>query len=260
MTKDSFFTMITALSLAALLCGCASSGNTNTVTYTAPELVALESDKASEVVLGAGDTIEITVYRHDDLKKSVRIDSSGKFMYPLIGDVDVAGKGIFKLRDEMRERLSKYVADPQVMIIVTSPVSRKVIVLGEVNSPGVFVLDTDTSFAEAVSKAGGPSRDANLDDILLLRRNLKEPDKPFVATIPLKKLLREGDLSQNVSLRNGDIVYVPPKHIANVARFAAYISQILLPIVQLESGLALWPQVRDSLAGEGQVPIAIPIQ
>jgi polysaccharide export outer membrane protein len=204
--------------------------------------------------------IDITVYRHDDLKKSVKIDSSGKFMYPFVGDIDAAGKSIFKLRDEMKGKLSKYLVDPQVIIAVSSPLSRKVIVLGEVNAPGVFVLDTDTSFAEAVSKAGGPNRDANLDTVVLMRKNRKEPDKPFVATIPLKKLLREGDLSQNVVLRNGDIVYVPPKRIADVSRFAAYISQILMPLIQLESGLALWPQVKDALAGEGQVPIAIPIQ
>lgn len=258
--KNASFSVICMLLLVVFVSGCASTPPPGTKTYAAPELAALEPERASDVVLGAGDTIDITVYRHDELKMSVKIDSSGKFMYPLIGDIDAAGKSIFVLRDEMRKRLSEYVVDPQVIITVSSPVSRKVIVLGEVYSPGVFVLDTDTSFVEAVSKAGGPNHDANLDEVLLLRKNPKEPANPLVAVVPLKKVLGEGDLSQNISLRNGDIVYVPPKKIANVSRFFSHLGQILAPIVNLESGIVLWPQVKDALKGKSSIPLTIPAQ
>ena len=81
--------------------------------------------KLTEFILGPGDIVEITVYRHDDLKKTVQVDTSGKITYPLVGDIQAGGFSIFQLRDKIRDGLSEYIKDPQVSISVTSVQSQR---------------------------------------------------------------------------------------------------------------------------------------
>jgi len=212
--------------------------------------------RVSEFILGAGDTIEITVYRHDDLKRSIKIDTSGKIMLHLIGDVQAAGKGVFELRDEIKERLSKYLVDPQVTISITAVQSQKIMVLGEVKNPGIFTLDSEISVMEAISKAGGMTEDAKLNNVLLITR---KQGKPEAGSLDLKKAFKEGDISENRRLQSGDIVYVPAVAIANVSWFFGHLSKILSTIVNLETGIILWPQLKDVFKGEKPTtPLAIP--
>lgn len=204
--------------------------------------------KVSEFILGVGDTIDIYVYRNDDLKRTVKIDTSGKIMFPLIGDVQAAGKDIFILRNDMQKSLAKYLFDPQVTVSVTSVQSQKIMVLGEVSKPGIFTLDRQINVMEAISTAGGMTNDAKLNNVLLIRR---KQDKPNIVSLDLKKAFKEGDLSQNMVLQSGDIVYLPAVTIANVSWYFNHLSKILSPIVNLESGIVLWPQAESVLQGKG---------
>lgn len=161
MKKNNYYLLSILPLLISLLIGCAS---TNIKTKEAEKTNAAEHNendekinkvRISEFILGVGDTIEISVYRQEDLQKTVKIDNSGRIMLPLIGDVQAAGVGIFKLRDEIKEKLSKYLIDPQVLVAISTVQSQKIMVLGEVNNPGIFTLDTDIGILEAISKAGG---------------------------------------------------------------------------------------------------------
>lgn len=259
--RSHFFILTLYLSLLLLFWGCASSynvksegewgiavvgdGNQN----ERPETVADETEKVklSEFILGIGDTVDISVFRHDELKKSVKIDSTGMMMFPLIGDIKASGKGIYQLRDELMERLAKYVVNPQVSISISSVQSQKVMILGEVNSPSVITLDVDMSVMEAITKAGGMTEDAKMENVLLIR---KKKGKPEMVSLNLKKAYKEGDLSSNVTLKSGDIVYLPAVALADTSWFFSHLSKILSPIVSLESGIVLWPQVTDVLEGK----------
>lgn len=199
--------------------------------------------KVTEFILGPGDTIEISVYRNDDLKKTVKIDVSGIISYPLVGDIKAAGLGILQFRDKIRDGLSKYIVNPQVSVNVTSGQSQKVIVLGEVNKPGIFSLDSAMTALEAMSKSGGFTIDAKLKSILLIRGGLKKPE---LVTLNLETALNEGDFAQNVYLQNGDIIYVPAATIANVSRFFDYLARIISPLLSLESGYFTGQQIEGS--------------
>lgn len=270
MKKNRYHILLLFLSLINLLFGCAST-DTNTINSKKEKTTAGEQTekdgktndekinnvKISEFILGVGDTLEISVYRQEDLQRTVKIDNSGKIMFPLIGDVQAAGVGIFKLRDTMKERLSKYLVDPQVVINISTVQSQKIMVLGEVNNPGVFTLDTDIGILESISKAGGMTKDAKIGNVLLIR---KGQGKPVVMSLNLKKVLKEGDISQNMNLQNGDIVYLPRVAIANVSRFFSHLSEILSPFVMFETGVVLWPTVKDVLQGKDITtsPVSIP--
>ncbi len=262
MKKNNYYLLSILPLLISLLIGCASTG-IKTKEEKANAAEHNENDekinkvRISEFILGVGDTIAISVYRQEDLQKTVKIDNSGRIMLPLIGDVQAAGKGIYKLRDEIKEGLSKYLIDPQVFVSISAVQSQKIMVLGEVKNPGVFTLDLDISVLEAITKAGGMTTDAKLANVLLIRR---DDGKPAMFSLNLKKTFKEGDTSQNWMLKNGDIVYLPAITIANVSRYFSHISQIISPFVNLESGVVLWPQVKKVLQGKetGDVPLSIP--
>jgi polysaccharide export outer membrane protein len=256
MNKKFGRSLLYVLLASIVLIGCASTGPLPE--NAKPEDLKNVNLRASEFVLGAGDTVEFAVYRQDDLKRSVKIDTSGKVMFPLIGDIQVAGKSIFTLRDELKERYSVYVVNPQITVTVTAISSKKFMVLGEVNSPGVFLIDTDLTIIEAIAKAGGMTHAAKENKVIVIRRG---KEKPELLSFSFKDVWEKGDITRDVTLRPGDIVYASTKAIADMSRFMAYIAQIISPIIMLEGGIAIWPQVLDSLRGKTSgTSVSVPIQ
>ncbi len=238
----SYIMVLTAL-LMLSACSAAREGSKEPVDLGTANVMP------GDFILGAGDSIEINVFRHDDLKRTVKVDPTGMIMYPLIGDVRVAGKGIKELRGEMQERLSRYLIAPEVTISVTSLQSQKIMVIGEVHSPSIISIDADISVMEAITRAGGMTNDAKLSNVVLIRRGAGG-EKPEVMSLDLKNSFKKGDLSSNMMVRGGDILYLPAVAIADIGRYFEHISKIISPIVNLESGIVLWPQVENTLKGE----------
>jgi polysaccharide export outer membrane protein len=231
----------------------------------------LSSYKKSQLV--PGDEISIAVYRNDDLNRQFVIPPEGYIFYPLVGEINVQGKTLKQLRKTIATKLSKYIVkpqvqvdlvsteqpkvviDPQVGIAVVSFGGQKIFVLGEVNSPGVFLADGHTGVIEAISNAGGLTLDAEQKSILLIREGGDKP-KPELITLNLEKILTDGDFKQNMILQRGDIIYVPRSFIANVDRFFQHLATILSPILSLESGIYIGQQMEGGKIGGGStVPV-----
>ena len=240
------------LSFLLLINGCATTSSEKVGEGTLPKSGNLQ---VNEYILGPGDKIEITVYRHNELNKTLLIGPSGRITYPLIGDIQVANLSIFTLRDKIKDGLSKYIISPQVGINISSAQSQKIFVLGEVNTPGIFTMDRPTHIIEAILNAGGFTQDAKQKNVLLIRGDL---DNPELKCLNIRKLLKKGDTSQNISLQRGDIVYVPTSIIANVDRFFEHLDTIVRPLVDLSRGLSLIPSVEDAF-GHDKDRQAVPI-
>lgn len=242
---------VTIMFAALLLSGCSSTGKSkNLAEETVPTTTKPET---SEPILGVGDTIDIVVYRNDDLKKIIKIDKSGKIMFPLIGDVQVAERTVYNVRDELQTRLAKYIVNPHVIINITGTQSQKVLVLGEVKNPGMLTLDVDFVITDAIAKMGGPTNDAKTSDVYVIRRAVAKQEasgKPELLRFDMKGAFRSGDFKDNVLLKNGDIVYVPPTAMTDVARFMSKVGAIIGPVVTTETGIILWPQSIDVLNGK----------
>ena len=215
----------------------------------------------SEFILGTGDEIEITVYRHDDLNRRIRVPPEGKNTLPLIGEIQTKGVSVYQINEKIKEELSNYLVNPEVSVEVTSFKGQKIFVLGEVHRPGVYQIDPPTTVLEAISNAGGFNLDGKSSSVLLIRGG---PEKPEVKTLDLKKTLEKGKVSQNILLQTGDVVYVPRTFIAQVDRFFQHFENIIRPIVWSEQGIILAPRVEDVFQGESaadkgssNVPIVI---
>jgi polysaccharide export outer membrane protein len=217
----------------------------------AEKIVVSQKDIGSPTpfVLGQSDEIIFNVWRHDELQRTVQIDPSGNLYLPLVGEVKASGLTIPQLRKKICLRLSKYIVNPQVDISVSRLKSQKIHILGEVNSPGSFPLDRRMLVWEAISQAKGFTTDANKENVLLVRSE-DGFARITALNLDIQKMLKKGGPKQDFSLRNGDLIYVPPSTIANVERFMLRLKNIISPITEFERGIIMSQDVVNVLKGK----------
>lgn len=123
----------------------------------------------SEYPLQPGDRVGISVFGQDDLKTEATIPPDGQLEIPLIGPIEAGGKTVAELRDDLTVRLNEsFLVDPQVTIEILK--YRPITVLGEVSRPGRFDFEPGMSVQDVVALAGGFSRRAEEDEVVLTRR------------------------------------------------------------------------------------------
>ncbi|MGI8840428.1 MAG: polysaccharide biosynthesis/export family protein [Caulobacteraceae bacterium] len=126
---------------------------------------------ASDYRIGPLDKLDISVFQVKDLSfEKLQVDAAGQIRLPLIGAVTAAGLTAEALSAEIARRLGdRYLRSPQVTVVVEEAVSQKVSVEGAVNEAGVFELRGRTSLMEAVARAKGASKTANLHRVSIVR-------------------------------------------------------------------------------------------
>ena len=132
---------------------------------------------------------------------------------------------------------------PNDLVLIPSIRDKKAFVLGEVARPVVVGLRSGTTVVEAISMAGGFTKDAQPKGVLLIRGGLGDPKS---ITVNVRDIV-DGQVAQNVVLQPNDIVYVPKSFIANVTKVFQDIATILTPIILAESGIVLVPGVSSVL-------------
>ena len=154
-----------------------------------------------------GDILEISVWREEDLRREVLVRPDGGISFPLAGDFNVKGKSLLEAQKELANRLEKYIPDPVVTVSAKKMFDKKVFVIGKVNRPGEFIFTHPVDVMQALSMAGGTSIFADVDDIVILRRDTEGKQQ----AIPFDYAdVEEGDnLDQNIILESGDVVVVP---------------------------------------------------
>jgi len=155
-----------------------------------------------EYVVGVDDVLHIQVWDNKDLDQDVPVRADGKISFPLAGEVQASGLTVPQLTNLLTAKLSKSVRNPNVSVIVKEMRSYRVHFVGEVGKPGVYPIQVGTPLLHAVTLAGGPAEGADLSAAYVVRG-----DKRIL--VDLRRLLQEGDLSQNIPLQTGDTVVVP---------------------------------------------------
>lgn len=154
---------------------------------------------------GPGDVLNITVYDNDDLKARVRISENGTIVMPLLGRIEIGKLTVDQIADKVTKLLADgYLVNPQVNVFVEEYRSKKVVVLGNVRSPGIIELNGPITFLELISKAGGLDKEAG--ETATVQRGAG--DTKQVLVIDLKALVEKGDVSQNILINDGDSVFV----------------------------------------------------
>lgn len=111
-----------------------------------------------EYTIGPLDKLGLTVFGERDLSTDqAQVDASGNLSLPLVGRITAAGKTTSALSEEVRQRLTKYLVNPQVSILVLASVTQRVIVEGSVNEAGVYPIQGRTTLLEMLAMAKGTS-------------------------------------------------------------------------------------------------------
>ena len=155
--------------------------------------------------IGALDRLNITVFQIKDLTvEKMQVDAGGRILLPLIGSVMARGRTTTELSDEIATRLAgRYLQSPQVSVTVEEAVSQKVSVEGAVNEAGVFELKGRTSLLEAVARAKGAAKNANLHRVTIIR---SVDGAPHAATFDLAAIGQ--GRARNPEVLGNDVVIV----------------------------------------------------
>jgi polysaccharide biosynthesis/export protein len=156
--------------------------------------------------VGPEDVLEISVWHEDALKKEALVRPDGGISYPLVGEVQAAGKTVLEIREEIAQRLEKFIPDAAVSVTIVKVGSQRIYVIGKVNKPGEFPVGRYVDVLQALSMAGGLTPFADSNDIRIMRR-----DGARQAVLPFEynRVVRGDKLDQNIQLRAGDVVVVP---------------------------------------------------
>ena len=137
----------------------------------------------------------------------IMIGPDGYAQLPYVGSVKLAGLTLDEAKAVLMERMGKYLRFPDMSLIMSSYGPRKVYVMGEVGAPGIHELGADNLNAyAALSSAGGIKRRGRSTQVQVLR---VVGDTMYYKTLNIKNYIKKHDLTQNVVLQDGDIIYVP---------------------------------------------------
>jgi len=163
------------------------------------------SNAPADYVIGADDTLHVSVWKEPDLTATLPVRPDGKISLPLLNDVPAAGLTPMQLADSITTKLKKYIADPRVTVVVTAMNSRRIFVTGEVTHPGAMALLPGMTVLQALSSAGF-TQFASLKKIYLLRtENGHQAKLPF----NYKDVVKGAHPEQNIRLQPGDTIVVP---------------------------------------------------
>ena len=172
------------------------------VTAAADE--AMQADNVYRIQ--SGDILEVSVWNEESLLRQVLVRPDGGLSFPLVGNVQAAGKSVAELQMLITERLTKYIPDPVVTVAIQKLDGNKVYVIGKVARPGEFVANRYMDVVQALSMAGGMTPYAADNKIKVLRR-----ENGKLTAIPFRygDIEKGEDLEQNIMLQSGDVVLVP---------------------------------------------------
>ena len=197
----------------SLLLGCTNasvmSQSTKDAVSTQEVTDALAQVRSSQsYVLQPGDLVDIRVYMEDDMNRVLRISGNGTVTFPLVGNIKIAGLSLEQAEQNLANRLTAYIRQPQVSMLVKEYGNKTVYVLGQVSKPGSIQIPPEKQLTvlEAITSVGGFTDIANTSKVRVLRM---EDGKQKSMDVDVSQITKQGNKSLDISLQPGDVVFVP---------------------------------------------------
>lgn len=169
--------------------------------------LAQQRPAVTDYVLGAGDAIKITVFQSPELGLDTRIPETGVVNYPLLGPVTLGGLTVAAAEKRIADGLvaGRYVRQPQVSILVTTPRGNQATVLGYAVRQGRYPLEfSNTKLSDLLAMAGGVTPEGS--DTLTVQGT--RDGKPFRKQVDLRSLFRGGNPADDIVIQHNDVVYI----------------------------------------------------
>lgn len=191
-----------ASAVLLILSGCSSSSNV-------PVLPDSREVQSIEYLIGAGDQLNIFVWRNPDLSSNVTVRPDGRISSPLIDDLDVSGKTALQAADNIESILSAYIRSPKVTVIVSGfngSIGQKIRVIGNAANPKSLPYREGMTLLDVMIAVQGLTKFADGDNSRLIR---KEQGQSKEYRIELESLVKGGDISKNRLVYPGDTIIIP---------------------------------------------------
>jgi len=170
-------------------------------------LLAAGPARGEEYAIGAEDVLQVSVWMHPELERSVTVGADGSITFPPVGDLKAGGQTPNQLAARLADRLASYLRQTAtVTVTVTRYLSRSVFVSGGVATPGRYGFEQLPGVIDVISQAGGAIAGADLSKVQVIRR---EGDLRRPQTVDVARALREGTDAGLPALRPGDTIVVP---------------------------------------------------
>ena len=170
-----------------------------------PVAVVPVVDTSKDYRIGPEDVLDILVWKQDNLSRTVPVRPDGKVSLPLVNDIEAAGLTPGELRQRLTDRLSEYVASPEVSVIVKEVHSVKVSVLGAVRMPGHYEVKSPATVLDLIARAQGLTEFADRGRIVVLRQH-----GGTATRIPFNyRKVADGAEQDNFFVQPGDIIVIP---------------------------------------------------
>jgi len=195
-------TSVLVVFVLAAVAGCAASAGNEVTAASCPR----PAEQSSDYRIGPGDTLNVVVWRNNELSANVPVRPDGRISTPLIDDMQASGKTPSQLAKDMEEVLAEYLRTPEVSVIVTGQgAANQVQVVGEVTNPQSLSYRDGLKMLDVIVAVGGLTEFAAGNRTNLVRQT----ETGQVECRVRAKDLMSGDMSQNIVVFPGDVVVVP---------------------------------------------------
>ena len=165
----------------------------------------------NDYVVGSQDVLTITVFGEAELSGKYTVEQDGTFTFPQLGRVKAGGLTLRGLESELKTKLADgYLRNPQVAVAIENYRSQRILIMGEVRSPGEFQLNGEMTLLAALARAGSTTPTAGREvTIVRPKRNVKPGEDPSeILRVNLAEL-QAGNMSLNIALQDGDTINIP---------------------------------------------------
>ncbi len=162
--------------------------------------------QGDDYLIGAGDILEILVWKEPDISRTVRVRPDGNISLPLVDDIQASQTTLLQLKERITKALAAYVDNPSVYVMLQDNRSKKVYIVGNVAAPGEYVLERDITALQAIATARGFTQWADKDEIVIIRTR---PEGQVRIKFDYDRVISGKDIQQNILLEPGDVIIVP---------------------------------------------------
>ena len=180
-----------------------------TIAWVGLSLAGIQLSHAAasqEYRINPEDVLEISVWKEEDLQKTVTVRPDGGITLPLVGNQQAAGKTTSELQADLTEAIDEFIPDPVVTVSVAEIRGYKVYITGQVTQPGEYLMGSYIDVLQALTMAGGVTAFADQNDIRIIRR---QGGRTETLKFNYAQVQKGRNLEQNIVLKAGDTIVVP---------------------------------------------------
>ncbi len=200
--------VVALIAVAPALLGCSATSKSQSEVKPDLTVQAAQDQAGADYLIGPGDTLQIFVWQSPDLSGPVVVRPDGRISTPLVEDMVAVGKTPANLAIDLKNALAAFIRSPEVSVIVSSALGTlsQVQVIGQVTTPIAVPYRAGLTVLDVLLQVGGLTEFAAPNRATLIRtENFKEKK----IKIRIGDLLEDGDMSQNLALKPGDVIVIP---------------------------------------------------